>query len=416
MLKNLKLIITVISGSAFEYYDFCIYGVLAPRLAELFFPSHDKSLSLLTAFASFMIGFMVRPLGGLIFGHIGDRWGRKKAFLITILLMGFSTTAIGLLPTYAVLGKSASIALILFRLIQGLALGGEFSGSIVYLIEHAPADRRGLWGSFVMLSAFGGLLLSTILTGLSLFIFSAEQAWRFPFLASILLCILGFYLRLKLPETPFFENLNKKRSENLAPVKQILFQHTGSIIQIVGINILGSSGFFLLFIYLPSFLNTELNFSLKLISEINSICLISSLLLIPFFGYLSDKYGRKKILLLSSSFFMLFSYPLFQMILSLKSSLIVLAQFIFTLMLSAFCSTTPAVFSEKFTTSTRYTGVAFTYNLANTLFGGTLPLFMTIGFRLFPIPNLSAWILILASGLSLSFIFFLKETYRSVLI
>jgi MFS transporter, MHS family, proline/betaine transporter len=370
------LIVPSIAGNLLEYYDFSIYGFLAPLLGPLFFPNTNKLLSLIAAFGVFAIGALVRPVGAIIFSYIGDRWGRKKTLALTIILMASASTLIGFLPTYQDIGIMAAILLLTCRIVQGLALGGEFAGSIVYLTEHAPPTQRGLYGSWVMFSTFAGILLGSAVSTVTTHLFSIHWAWRIPFLLSFFLGMTGFYLRLYLPETPQFAALIKAERTLKNPVLTAFRNHSGTLLKATSLDFLPAVAFYLLFIYLTTYLNLYFKVPLNTALLSNTLSLILVVLLIPILGAVSDKIGRKKIMFVGATAFIILFYPLLLEQGTWNSILI--AQLLFGIAIAFCCAPMPTTFSEMYTTDMRYTGVALPYNIANALFGGTIPLILSV--------------------------------------
>lgn len=409
-----NLIVPGIFGNILEWYDFALYGYFAPIIAHLFFPADNKVTSLLATFGVFAIGFLMRPLGALIFGHFGDKVGRKTTLATAIILMAIPTTLIGLLPTHEQIGVTAAVLLVICRLLQGLAIGGEFAGSIVYLSEHAPTNRRGLYGSWAMFSAFAGLMLGSGISALMSAIMpqDALQAWgwRLPFLAGLLLGIIGLYLRLRMPETPNF--LNVQAAAKL--VKQPLglaFKTAGKpMLAATALVFLPAMGFYLLFVYLSSYMTTYLNIPLEEALTINTLSMVIIIVVMPFIGWLSDQVGRKLVLALGALSYILFSYPLFLLMQHATFGSILIAQMCFAVLVCFSYAAIPATLVELFATNIRYTAMAFPYNLANAVFGGTAPLVATYLISKTNNPLSPSFYLIAAGIIMLLAVFIIKAT------
>jgi MHS family proline/betaine transporter-like MFS transporter len=415
-----NLIVPGIFGNILEWYDFALYGYFAPIIAHLFFPADNKVASLLATFGVFAIGFLMRPLGALIFGHFGDKVGRKTTLATAIILMAIPTILIGLLPTHEQIGVAAAALLITCRLLQGLAIGGEFAGSIVYLSEHAPTNRRGLYGSWAMFSAFAGLMLGSGISALMSAIMphDALQAWgwRLPFLAGLLLGIIGLYLRLRMPETPNF--LNVQAAAKL--VKQPLglaFKTAGKpMLVATALVFLPAMGFYLLFVYLSSYMTTYLNIPLEEALTINTLSMLIIIIVMPFIGWLSDRVGRKPVLALGALSYILFSYPLFLLMQHAAFGSILIAQMCFAVLVCFSYAAIPATLVELFATNIRYTAMAFPYNLANAVFGGTAPLVATYLISKTNNPLSPSFYLIAAGIIMLLAVFIIKESYKKPLV
>ena len=409
-----KIVTPGLIGNVLEWYDFALYGYFAKTLAPLFFPSTEVMLSRLSTFAVFAIGFFMRPLGAIIFGYFGDKYGRKNALACAILLMAIPTTLIGALPTFQQIGLLAPSLLVICRLLQGLAVGGEFTGSIVYIVEHAPQKQRGFYGSLAMSSAFIGLLIGSLSALIVHHYYSdVAYAWRIPFLLSFLLGFVGLYLRLGMPESPIFVAYQHKGKANRSPLADILSRFKLSVIKATLLVMLPSCGFYLSFVYLPSYLEHHLHMLLSRALLANTLTMLVIIFFIPLFGLLSDLFGRKPILRIGSLAFIFLSPLLFVYlpkdgIYSIYFSLIT-----FALMVACSYSAIPAILVEMFETKSRFTGMSLPYNIANALFGGTAPLIATAlihttGSLISPGLYLSA-----VGFFTFLTVFFIKETHDS---
>jgi MFS family permease len=306
-------------GTVFEWYDFYLYATLAPFFAALFFPSGNATAALLASFATYAAGFLVRPFGALVFGRIGDLVGRKYTFLVTILVMGLSTAAVGLLPTYASIGMLSPILLVILRLAQGLALGGEYGGAATYVAEHAPRNRRGLHTSFIQTTATLGFFLSLVVIGACRRGFDEatfkQMGWRLPFLVSLVLLGVSVYIRLKLNESPLFLKMKAEGKGSKAPLRESFGNWPN--LKIVLIALFGAAAgqgvvwytgqFYALF-----FLTGTLKIDWKTAYDVMTIALVLGTGLFVFFGWLSDRIGRKRIMLLGCVLAALTYFPLYR--------------------------------------------------------------------------------------------------------
>ncbi len=414
-----SVIIPGIIGNILEWYDFSLYGYFAPVISGLFFPTNNPTTALLKTFGVFAVGFLMRPIGAIFFGHFGDRFGRKKTLAISIILMALSTVIMGLLPTHAEIGVLAGILLTVCRLLQGLAVGGEFSGSIVYIIEHAPTERRGMYGSLTMFSAFAGLLLGSvvgaIVGGLAEGTEYANMAWRFPFLFGIVLGAVGLYLRLRMPETPGFIKLQKVGQTTKQPLLDSFREHPLDMFKGTLLVFLPAMGFYMCFVYLSSYLSIYLKIPLHTALVVNSISMIVILLVIPWFGHLSDKYGRKPILSIGAISICILSYPLFLLLGKGTFASALTSQIFFAILISLCYAAVPATLVEMFPTKIRYTAMSFPYNLSNAIFGGTAPLFATLLIEKTGTIMAPSFYLIFSGIVMLLTLFCLKETYNKSL-
>ncbi|MGB7542122.1 MAG: MFS transporter, partial [Burkholderiales bacterium] len=305
-------------GTVFEWYDFYLYAVLAPFFAVLFFPPGNATAALLSAFAAYAAGFLVRPFGALLFGRVGDLVGRKYTFLITIVVMGASTFAVGLLPTYATIGWAAPVLMVTLRLLQGLALGGEYGGAATYVAEHAAHDRRGYDTSWIQTTATLGLLLALVIIGACREVMDAKEfanwGWRIPFWVTLILLAFSVYIRLKLQESPIFRKMKEEGKGSKAPLTDSFLKYPNNkyvLLALIGATagqgvVWYTGQFYALFFML---------ITLKL-DYVTTYTLIGASLIIGtpgfiFFGWLSDKIGRLKIILAGCLIAALTYFPLF---------------------------------------------------------------------------------------------------------
>ncbi|MCP4198554.1 MAG: MFS transporter, partial [Proteobacteria bacterium] len=298
-----RSLIAGFSGNILEWYDFTVYGFFATVIGSQFFPNEDKVVQLISSFGIFAAGYLMRPIGGIVFGHIGDRQGRKKALLISILLMAVPTTLIGFLPIYDSIGWYSALLLVVLRLLQGLSVGGEFTGSISFLVEKAPAGRRGFFGSWSTFGAFGGMLLGSGFAAILTAVLNHDQlhdfGWRIPFMFGAVIGVVGLYLRKGMGEDEHFKNVKQENKSNRIPLAEFWSDYKLKALRIVLISWSFGVSVYLIFIFLPSFLHTFRQVKLDDALSAHTIALTVLMLLIPLFGILTDKFGRKTVLFAS---------------------------------------------------------------------------------------------------------------------
>lgn len=371
-------------GNLFEFYDFALFGYFAPIIGKLFFPSNNPTAELLSAFGVFAAGFIVRPLGGALFGYIGDRFGRKRALILALLLMAIPTALIGALPTYETMGITASVLLIIFRMLQGLSMGGNYSGSITFVTEHTPASKRGFMGGLAVTSCLVGILLGSATAALFSNIMAPHElhtfGWRIPFLLGIFICFVGMYMRRKVKESPeFLKNQARedKPDNETHPLAHVLRHHKKQLACAVGATILHDLSFYLLFVYMTTYLTTVLGVVESTALAINTInlCVVSIVTVIS--SWLSDRIGRKRILCGAAIFFIVGTIPLMQLMNTQHTLMILAGQFCMALGVGMYFGPIPALMVEAFPTSVRFSASALTTNISGPLFGGATPMLMT---------------------------------------
>jgi metabolite-proton symporter len=380
---RLRALISSAIGSAVEWYDYFLYGTMAGIIfGPLFFPSSDPTVSLALSFASFALAFLVRPIGGIFFSHIGDRVGRKKTLIATLSLMGGSTVLMGLLPTYESIGVWAPVLLTALRLVQGLALGGEWGGGLLLAVEYAPRDKRGLYGAVPQTGALFGLALGALAGSVTTSLFSEEGfrsiGWRIPFLLSIVLILVGLWIRTKVGETPSFAKVKAERHEARVPIVETLRHHWRAVLITIGAKLIETATFFTFATFTISYAAGTLGYSQGTV--LNAV-LISAVLAIPvmlFMGSLSDRIGRKKVYVGGVIAIFVYAIPYFWL-LSLRNTFALTAAIIigFSIIWSSYGSVLGTLFAESFSADVRYTGISLGYQVGAAIIGGPAPLIAT---------------------------------------
>ncbi len=376
-----KAIIGAGMGNCVEWFDFAVYGFLATYIATVFFPSEDPTVGLLSAFAVFGAAFFVRPLGGLVFGPIGDKLGRQRVLALVIILMSAASFAIGLLPTYATIGIWAPILLVSLRLLQGFSVGGEYGGAGSFVAEYSPDERRGYMVSWLMFSTLIGFLLgSVVVTALSALI--SEDAmtswgWRIPFLIAGPLGIVGLYIRLRLEDTPEFRALESSGEVSQSPFRETIVENWRQILQVGGLVIIQNVGFYVVLVYMQTYITEQLGFSSLSASISTVLTLLVAMILIPPLGALSDRVGRKPLLIASCVGFAVLTYPLFLLLNAGNLVAAILAHVVLGILQAIFISTSVAALTELFPTRVRYGGFSIGYNISVAIFGGSAPYLAT---------------------------------------
>lgn len=381
-LKTLRKVIFAASvGNFVEWFDFAAYGFLATILTREFFPSDDPAVGLLNTFAVFAVAFAFRPLGGIVFGVVGDRIGRKRTLALTILMMAAATTLIGLLPTYAAIGAFAPFLLTVLRCVQGFSAGGEYAGACAYVMEHAPQHKRARYGSFLPVSTFSSFALAAIVAYALDASLSADAmsswGWRVPFLAAAPTGLIGLYLRMNLSETPAFRALEGEHKVAHAPLRDTLRTQAAGILKLGAFISVTALSFYMFTTYYATYLQVAGGMNRATSLLITVIALVFAAALCPMAGLYSDWAGRRKTMFTACVILIVTVYPSFSLVGSghFLPSVIGVCMLAMGAVLANVV--TPPLLSEVFPTRTRYTASAITFNLAFTLFGGTAPLVAT---------------------------------------
>jgi metabolite-proton symporter len=377
-----KVVLASFVGTAIEWYDFFLYGTAAALVLDrLFFPTLDPVAGRMAAFATYAVGFFARPLGGIVFGHYGDRLGRKSMLVTTLVLMGLATFLIGLLPTYADIGLRAPLLLVLLRFVQGFGVGGEWGGAVLMAVEHGHRGGRGFYASWVQAGVPVGLLLATGV--FNWFAALPEDqflawGWRVPFLAGILLLGVGLFIRLHVLESPLFARLQAAQTVGRMPLAEVLRHHPGNVLLVIGARFAENASFYIFSIFVLSYGKEQLGLPRGLLLNGVMLASVAQLFAIPLFGLLSDRLGRRPVYMSGAMFLGLFAFPFFWLVDSRVPALIWLALVIgLAVGHAAMYGPQAAFFSELFGTRVRYSGTSLGYQLASPLAGGLAPLIAT---------------------------------------
>ncbi|ANN74127.1 MFS transporter [Bordetella bronchialis] len=415
--QHKRALVAACIGNFIEYFDFVIYGYFAPVIAQLFFPADDPAASLLLTFAVFAISYASRPIGGIVFGHLGDRYGRKTPLAAAIILIAAATTVIGLMPTYASIGIAAPILLTVARLIQGISVGGEYGGATSFISEYAPANRRGFytgWQTFTIgLALLVGGGVASLITGTLTTELLHAWGWRLPFLAGVPLGLVGLYLRLKLEETPHFTSVQEHHAVEKAPLLTGLKKEWKAILIGMGLISAPSACIYIYYIYTPTYLAKVLGFTLADAQRANLYSMVFYCALLPFFALLSDIVGRKPLMLISALAVALVTYPAFHLLDPRDFNQTVFALCLMGLAFAPHSATALCAMSEIMPTKLRYTGLSVSLNIPVTLLGGTAPFLAT--YFVARTGNLysPSWIVIGAAILTLLAVLAYRETLKT---
>jgi MHS family proline/betaine transporter-like MFS transporter len=373
-----KSVLSSSIGNVLEWYEYTLYAYFATVITTLFFPAEDRHVGIMMTFATFAVGLAARPIGGVIFGYIGDKISRRKMLAMTMLLMSIPTMCMGMLPTYTQIGLAAPILLISLRVLQGIALGGEFGASCVYLYESVPYNKRGFFGTLALTGVGMGLVLSACTILLVESIFTSEEvfayAWRIPFFVSVFGSLIGFYMRNNLLETDDFVQMKRDMSLVKNPFGELMKNHKAKLIGLFSIFITTQISFFVVFIFGKTMMIDFLHFDSKIAGKFNLFTVMSYTVATVIFGYLSDKINKRYLILMGAVGILFSAYPFILALQSGSSSAILYMSILMGALIGLTEGTLNPLTAESFPTNIRATSVAFAWNFTSVAFGGAAPI------------------------------------------
>lgn len=405
-------------GTTIEWYDFFLFGVVTPLvLNKLFFPNFDPLVGTLLAYTTFFVGFISRPIGGIIFGHYGDRIGRKAVLVLTILIMGIATFLIGLLPTYASVGIWAPIMLLFLRIFQGIGIGGEWGGAVLMAVEHSPAGRRGFYGSWPQIGVPAGLLLSSGMVYLLSYLPEADffsWGWRVAFLISALLVAVGLYIRLKIMETPAFTRIQQTKKVVHVPFFELWQTHGKNTLLGLGARYIEGVTFNIFGVFIVGYLAGTLGLPRQ--TALAGVMISSAIMIVmlPIYGNLSDRIGRRRMFGVAGLLIGILAFPAFWLMQTKEPLLVWIAITVpFAIVYPAVYGPQAALFSELFDTRVRYTGISFVYQFSGIYASGLTPIIAT---ALLPVGGGKPWLICLyvlaVSVVSALSVFAMAESHK----
>jgi len=412
-----RVLISSVVGTAIEWYDFFLYATASALVfAQLFFPKFDPMVGTIAAFGTFAVGYVARPFGAVFFGHFGDRIGRKATLVATLMIMGMATFIIGLLPTYASIGVWAPALLIAMRFCQGLGVGGEWGGAVLLVVESAPEKKRGYFGSFPQVGVPIGLLLSTGVFALASQLPNEQflaWGWRIPFLLSIVLVAIGLFIRLRVIESPVFEEVRQTRTVVKAPLIELFRRHPKEIFLALGTRFATDITFNVINVFMLAYGTQQLGLSKSLFLNAIIVGCVVELVTLPLFGKLSDRIGRRGVYLIGAVFVAIYGFLFFQLVETRDPLYIVLA-YVGGIALSqaSVYGVQSTWFAELFGTRVRYTGASLPYQIAGIITSGPAPLISAWLFATYKSTWPIAGYIAITAVLSLVCAYFLAETFR----
>lgn len=372
-----RSVVAVGIGNGLEFYDFAIFAALAPVLSQIFFPPGDPLAAILSTFAVFGVGFVMRPLGAIFFGRLADRRGRKIAMIVAVTIMGVATVLIGLMPGYAQIGIWAPVLLVIARMLQGISVGGEFGTSATFLIESAPRNRRGLYGSFAFFSSVAGSVLGIFLVFMLTLSMLPENlnswGWRIPFLLGFPLLVLGFYLRYRVAESPEFEEIKTDEARAKSPVLTVFKDHWRALLMVIGVVLGFATSSATVQAFMPSYVQTVVGMPPQEALGAVLIATTVAAFMVLAFGRLSDRFGGRPILILASVLTVALPYPSLLVVGLGGFGPVLVGLLIIWIPVTAFGGAAPAVWADMFPTKVRVSGFGIAYGFGTAIFAGSAP-------------------------------------------
>lgn len=411
-----KAVVATALGNAMEWFDFGIYSYLAVTIGKVFFSGTAGSLQLVFSFATFAVAFLVRPIGGMFFGMLGDKLGRKKILTITLVLMSFSTLCMGLIPSYAKIGNWAPILLLLARLVQGFSAGGEYSGAMTFIAESSPDKKRGFFSSGLEVGTLAGYIGGSAIVTILSYTLGPDKmldwGWRIPFFIAAPMGLIGLYLRNNLEESPVFEAMNegKDKEKEKGLIKKVFVYHWPQLLKGVVLVLFFNVVDYMLLSYMPSYLNVVLGYGETVGLLFILIIMFIMIPIVLFMGYISDRVGNKRIILSGLIGIVILSIPAFKMIGNGSYTTVFFGLMILAILLATFEGTMPSMLPSLFFTEVRYVALAVTFNISVSLFGGTTPLVMAWLIKVTGNPMVPAYYIMAACLIGIVTMIFVKDT------
>ncbi len=393
-----RVIAAGLIGNVLEWYDFAVYGYLAPVLGMLFFPSDDPIASLIAAFGAFAAGFLMRPIGGILLGHIGDRFGRRRALTISVIMMAIPTFLMGLLPSTAEIGVAAAVLVVILRLVQGLSVGGEYVGSFAFLAEQAPAGRRNFFASWSLVGGVSGVLLGSAVAAFVASITDDAQmlewGWRVPFLLGVVVALVGLFVRRGIDTDA------KQDKPAMAPIVEAMQTNWRRLLQVASLSVLTAVIFYTVFIYVATWLVEQTGMSHARALDINTISMVVIIVVLPFAGVLADRVGCRPVLMGTSAAFVLLSYPLVWMMHHDSFVVILAGQAGIAVLIAIYGGAVPVAMVSLFPRHIRMSAMGFGYNVTYAVLGGTAPVVAAWLVSMTGDATAFAWYMILAAAVT----------------